>query len=54
MSGNNRETESSVGGMTRRGLNCARGVTKWTNSEIIGIWTMGYSGFMDDVNKGRR
>jgi hypothetical protein len=38
MSGSNRETESSVRGTTRRGLNCARGMTKWTNSEIRGTW----------------
>jgi hypothetical protein len=54
MSGNKCETESSVRGMTRRGLNCARGMTKWTNSEIVGTWTAGYSGFMEDVNKSRR
>jgi hypothetical protein len=54
MSGNNRETESSVRGMTRHGLNCARGVTKWTNSKIRGTWTVGYLGFMDDADKSRR
>jgi hypothetical protein len=41
------------GGRLDMGLNCARGVTKWTNSEIRGTWTVGYSGFMDDVNMSR-
>jgi hypothetical protein len=31
------------------GLNCARVLTKWTNSEIKGTWTLGYYGFMNDV-----
>jgi hypothetical protein len=31
------------------GLNCARGLTKWTNSEIRGTWTLGYSRFMNNV-----
>jgi hypothetical protein len=31
------------------GLNCAIGVTKRTNSEIKGTWTVGYSRFMNDV-----
>jgi hypothetical protein len=39
------------GGQLDMGLNCARGMTKWTNSEIRGTWTVGYLGFMDDVNK---
>ena len=31
------------------GLNCARGLTKWENLEIMGTWTLGYSGIMNDV-----
>jgi hypothetical protein len=53
MGGSNCETRSSVKGMTRRGLNCVRHVTKWTNSEIVGTWIVGYSGFMDDVDRIR-
>jgi hypothetical protein len=41
-------------GQLHMGLNCARGVTKWTNSEIMGTWIVGYLGFMDDVNMSRR
>jgi hypothetical protein len=54
MSGKNRETKSSFKGTARHGLNCARGMKKWINSEIRGIWTVGYSWFMDEVNKGKR
>jgi hypothetical protein len=32
ISGSNRETESSVRGMTRLGLSGARGMTKWINA----------------------
>ena len=52
MSGNNRDTESSVRGMTRCGLNGAGGMITWTNSKIVGTWTVGYSRFMDDVKQG--
>jgi hypothetical protein len=31
------------------GVYCARGLTKWTKSEIGGTWTLGYSGFMNNV-----
>jgi hypothetical protein len=35
------------------GLNCARGVTKWKNSEIKGKWIVGYSGFMNNVRMSK-
>jgi hypothetical protein len=41
MSGSNRETGSSVRGMTRRGLNCARGMGQsgqTQRSGVHGLW----------------
>jgi hypothetical protein len=36
------------GGKQDMGLNCAIGLTKWTKSEIMGTWTLGYLGFLND------
>jgi hypothetical protein len=49
ISGCNRSTRSSVRGTTRRGINCARGGTKWTNSKSKGEWSVVYLKYMDDV-----
>jgi hypothetical protein len=36
-------------------VNCAGGMTKWTNIEIKKVYGLvRYSRFMDNVNKGRR
>ena len=49
--GRNRVTRSSVRGTIWPGLSCAKGGTRWTNSEGRGDWPVGYSKDMDDAGK---
>jgi hypothetical protein len=49
MTDNNRKNGSSVMGTTRYGVKLCQRLTKWENSEIMGTWTVGYSGFVNDV-----
>jgi hypothetical protein len=54
MSGNNREIGSNIKGMTGHGLNCARGMTKWTKLRDHRSMDCGILGVcMDDVKKVR-